>query len=216
MNRTSLITCVSLAAIALAAPAASAAEFKPYVSVFGGVSLLNDLHITNFNNKQYTWNFNGGYNLGGAVGVKWNDLLRTELELSHSVWSANHWTHTGDGGYAGAASGNLQATYLLGNVWFDVATNSMVTPYIGGGLGVGWANANVTPGKGYQLLGGNSGFAFQLGAGLKFAVSESVDIDLGYRFKDITNITFSDQYGNPWSPTNLVSHNFQLGVTLKF
>ena len=215
MNRTGLITCVSLAAIALAAPAASAAEFKPYVSVFGGASLLNDLHISNFGGTNYTWSFNGGYILGGAVGVKWNDLLRTELELSHAVWSANHCTNTGDG-CTGGASGNLQATYLLGNVWFDVPTNAMVTPYVGGGLGVGWANANVTPSSGSQLLGGNSGFAFQLGAGLKFAVSESVDIDLGYRFKDITNITFSDQNGNPWSPTNLVSHNFQLGVTLKF
>ena len=215
MNRTSLITCVSVAAIALAAPAASAAEFTPYVSVFGGASLLNDLHIAD-SGTQYTWHFNGGYILGGAVGVKWNELLRTELELSHAVWSANHWTHTGDGGYAGAASGNLQATYLLGNVWFDVPTNGMVTPYVGGGLGVGWANADVTGLKAASLLGGNSGLAFQLGAGLKFAVSESVDVDLGYRFKHITNITFSDQNGNPWTPTNLVSHNFQLGVTLKF
>lgn len=215
MSRTSLITCVSVAAIALAAPAASAAEFKPYVSVFGGASFLNDINVVNTSGTHSTWKFNGGYILGGAVGVKWNDLLRTELELSHAVWSANHCTSTRDG-CVGAASGDLQATYLLSNVWFDVPTNGMVTPYVGGGLGVGWANANVTASNGRQLLGGNSGLAFQLGAGLKFAVSESVDVDLGYRFKDITNITFSDQNGNPWTPTNLVSHNFQVGVTLKF
>ena len=216
MNRISVITCVSLAAIALTAPAASAAPFQPYVSLFGGASFLNDLNVINSSGTHYTWKFNGGYILGGAVGVKWNDLLRTELELSHAVWTANHWSKTYDGGYNGAASGNLTATYLLGNVWLDVPTNSMVTPYVGGGLGVGWANANVTGDNGAQLLGGNSGLAFQLGAGLKFAVSESVDVDLGYRFKDLTNITFSDQNGNPWTPTNLVSHNFQLGLTLKF
>ena len=64
---------------------------------------------------------------------------------------------------------------------------------------------------------GGSGLAYQLGAGVKFAVSDHVDIDLGYRFKGLSNINFPDRdrHGN-YNGATLNSHNIQLGVTYRF
>jgi opacity protein-like surface antigen len=215
MKRLGLLTCVSFTAITLASASVSAADlasvsagYKPYVSVFGGASLLNSFTVGGINT--YTLNPKVGYILGAAVGVKWNDVLRTELELSHSVWAIDHATPTYDG-----ASGNINATYLLGNVWADLPTQSAFTPYVGGGLGVGWANADVTIGGHEGLINGNSSLAFQIGAGVKFAASDKVDIDIGYRFKDLTNVVFTDR-DNPvnFAPVALTSHNFQIGLTV--
>ena len=208
MNRLGLLACVSFAAITLASASVSAADYKPYVSVFGGASLLNSFTVTGPNT--YTLYPKTGYVLGGAVGVKWNDVLRTELELSHSAWAIDHATPTYDG-----ASGSINATYLLGNLWADLPTQSAFTPYIGGGLGIGWANADVTIGSNEGLINGSSSFAFQIGGGVKIAATDKVDIDIGYRFKDLTGVVFTDR-DNPinFAPVALTSHNFQIGLTV--
>lgn len=223
----SLLAGVAVAAMVLAAPQASAGGYKPYVSVFGGASVLtqNPNLIYNSGGNSGTTNLlmnNPGYIIGGAVGVDWGNQLRTELELSHARWSSDkfHYRNSSIDGASGTinATSDMSATYLLGNAWFDLSQGSKLTPYIGGGLGIGWANINAFTSPSFIPVHFNaSGLAFQVGAGVRFDVSDNVTIDAGYRFKDIVGLSYSsDDPGYTVSNTSLASHNFQVGLTLKF
>ena len=96
------------------------------------------------------------------------------------------------------ATGDLSATYLLANVWADVARFGQATAYVGGGLGAAYVTAdtsfNGSPDWGYGK--GEWGFAGQLGAGVTYAIAQNIDLDLGYRFKAVTDIDFDDMNGD--------------------
>jgi opacity protein-like surface antigen len=56
-----------------------------------------------------------------------------------------------------------------------------------------------------------------VGAGVKYDISESMAIDLGYRFKSLGKLNFKDGDGSADFPgATLNSHNVQLGLTFKF
>ena len=61
--------------------------------------------------------------LGGGVGYQFNDNLRTDIR----------------GDWAGIGNDDTSFTTVLGNVYFDIPTETIMTPYLGAGLGYGWA-----------------------------------------------------------------------------
>lgn len=223
-SKTVLLASVALAVVAVVSASANAADaIAPakspfYVSVFGGASFLNDVHATSSGNVPYIARTNTGYILGGALGYHFSDQIRAELELSHSSWTLNSYNSAGKAFLP--ATGSISATYLLGNVWLDLPTNTAFTPYAGGGLGVGFTSADAifnggTHGYGPPLSQPN--FAFQVGGGLKYDLSENISLDLGYRFKGITNVHFGDTGGKyDYRNANLFSHNIELGLTFNF
>ena len=216
----SLLAGIAVSALLLAAPQASAGGYKPYVSVFGGASVLTknpNIFSTSSSHSFDLLMNNPGYIIGGAVGVDWGNQIRTEIELSHARWSSDKYdfhydTFDGTPGLLGTS--DMSATYLLGNAWYDIGQGS-VRPYVGGGLGIGWANINAFT-DGEPLNFNSTGLAFQLGAGVRFNVSDNLVIDAGYRFKDIVGLNYNSQFGNFVTDTSLASHNFQIGLTLQF
>jgi opacity protein-like surface antigen len=226
--KVSLLASVAVAAMILAAPQASAGGYKPYVSVFGGAAVLTKNPHSTFTGPSSGSDDllvnNPGYIIGGAFGVDWGNSIRTEIELSHARWGADkfHYYETFDGGLSGTGNtnGSVSATYLLGNAWVDLSHGSQITPYVGGGLGVGWANVSMFPGVSSQVEFSSSGFAFQLGAGVRFNVNDNLSIDAGYRFKDIIGLNYGSFANGPWTDTltdtSLASHNFQIGLTYSF
>ena len=215
-----LLATVAVAALILAAPQASAGGYKPYVSVFGGASVLTkNPHGGSTGDPNYSFDYlmnNPGYIIGGAVGVDWGNQIRTEIELSHARWTSDkyHTSHNTFDGSSGTnpASTFQSATYLLGNAWYDLGYGSQITPYVGGGLGIGWAHID----QGGSYIWDASGLAFQLGAGLRFNVSDHLSIDAGYRFKDIVGLNYGASGQYTITDTSLASHNFQIGLTYQF
>ena len=196
-------------------PVDSAGSLGPYVSVFAGASWLQDVD-TDYGGTDYTVSTDTGYILGAAVGMHvWNSF-RAEIEVSHSSWDGDDYSETGGG--AGTVDGDISATYLLGNLWWDFDTGTSFTPYIGGGAGIAWADGDTTfGGNTYGYGDGEAGFAFQLGAGLKFNLTEQLGLDIGYRYKSIQNIDFDDSDGGGvYEDGDLNSHNAQVGLTFSF
>lgn len=221
-----LLAGVALTAAALLAPQANAADmidpatgYPIYVSIFGGASFLDNVkgnYVSSSGSVAYgaSLNTKTGYLIGGAIGVNWNDFIRTEVELSHSSWKAKSLTTSG--GSSSNASGHVNATYLLGNVWLDLHNSTPLTPYIGGGLGMAWASEKISTASLLSSSDKDSGFAFQLGAGVKYDLTDAVSIDLGYRYKDVSNLDFSTTLGGVLKGADLHSHNIQLGLTFQF
>ena len=222
MNRFNLLACVSLAAITMTSQLATAGDFQPYVSVFAGASFPNNLQLDYAGTgRNFDLGLNSGYLVGGAIGAHITDELRAEIELSRAFFQSNGKGHnTSDGGRNFVAAGDVHATYLMANAWYDIQTETAFTPYVGGGAGVGWVGGNVIFGPGPFGFGGSTsaGFAFQLGGGVKFDLSENVALDLGYRFKDIIGASANNTNAiiPGWDAVDLSSHTVQLGLTLKF
>lgn len=215
---------VAVGVMTLAAAPARAADVASsgtglYVSVFAGASFADDID-TDQESIPYSLSTKAGYLLGGAIGMDVTDAIRIEVELSHASWDADSASlvPTSPPSITVSATGDITATFLLANGWFDVENDSLFTPYLGGGLGVGWADGDTDIGTAPNGYGpGEMGFAFQIGAGVKMELSEHVALDLGYRFKSIQNIDFEDDAGgNIYANGDVNSHNAQLGLTYSF
>jgi opacity protein-like surface antigen len=200
--------------------------FKPYVSVFAGASMASELktsQLISSSNYNLTLPINNGYLLGGAIGVKLTDNVRIEVEFSRAQFTAKGLAvASGSSGSTSAtAAGKVNANYLLGNIWLDVPNETSLTPYVGGGLGLGWVDSDVLFFGGPAGLGGNAktGMAYQLGAGIKYNLNDSIAFDLGYRFKNIIKFEFDGTNGVTGYTAkgdDFNSHNIQLGLTYSF
>ena len=100
------------------------------------------------------------YVLGVGLGYKVNDYLRADIR----------------GDMAGLGGDEYLDT-VTGNIYFDIPTDTMLTPYLGAGVGYGWSN------------GKDDGMAYALMAGAEVSVSESVSVDVGYRYRQILDGT---------------------------
>lgn len=222
----SLLAATAILALNLFLADARAADVTPaeasgfYVSLFAGASFLDDVDTkVDFGtyDRDYSVDTKTGYLLGGAIGMRIWDPLRAEIEISHARWKAKSFDYENTLTYS--ASGHLSATYLLGNLWIDIPTHAAFTPYVGGGAGVAWADGDSKfEGEDIGYDDGELGFAFQLGGGIAFAVTDQLSLDVGYRFKGILDIDFDNGIGAPqgFEGGDLYSHNVQAGVTFGF
>ena len=223
--KTNLFASVAVAALVLTEGAAQSQEALSfdnphvYVSVFAGSSLPNDIKV-NYNSGAYSsstsMHLKSGYLLGGAIGMEANDYLRGEIEYSRGRWEGKSYWAKVSGGVinSGDFPGTATANFLLANVWFDLKTQYPITPYVGGGLGIGWTDANLNDYAGDSY---GKDFAFQLGAGAKYSFSEHVSLDAGYRFKSIPDVRIHDLAGDfPLTGGAYNSHNFQVGLTYRY
>lgn len=122
--------------------------------------------------------------VGGGAGYRFNDNLRTDVRVD---WAGDYDTGGAD----------LGVTTVLGNMYFDWANESVFTPYVGAGVGYGWANFDGAP--------DDDGFAYALQAGVGVDLTEHIVLDAGYRFRDVM-ISGSDP----------MEHQFLLGARFEF
>ncbi|MEH6727861.1 MAG: outer membrane beta-barrel protein [Hyphomicrobiales bacterium] len=150
-----------------------------YATLFGGAA-LHEGTGTPYDADTYEMNFDTGFTIGAALGTQISDTMRGELELSYirsGICGAREYPLEAkcDEDWSGV----LQTVNLLANVWkdFDVG---MVSPYVGGGLGLAlvlpdideWADPRVA-------------MAAQIGGGVRYAIKDDLTLDLGYRFKGV-------------------------------
>jgi opacity protein-like surface antigen len=155
--------------------------------------LLGDLGI-----KSYAQNtIGGGIFIGYDFYPKFQAPVRAEVEYAIRTNMRTEWNKSVQVG-PGTVSHNLKAEWnlqtLFANVYLDFHNSTAFTPYIGGGLGMGFINVSY---KGEATAVGpvigrvttnqtdgklNTVFAWNVGAGCSYAVTENFSLDLAYRF----------------------------------
>jgi len=98
--------------------------------------------------------------LGGGLGYQFNDNLRTDLRVD----------------WAGLSDDESSLTTVLGNVYFDIPLETILTPYLGAGVGYGWVDSSGND---------DNGAAFALMAGVEVNLTENLSADVGYRYRQI-------------------------------
>ena len=86
---------------------------------------------------------------------------------------------------------------LTGNLYFDIPTDMMVTPYLGAGAGYGWGSVDGGKDK--------DGMAYALMAGAAIGITDNLDLDVGYRFRDVMA-----------NGKNPMEHQVMTGLRFKF
>ena len=168
-------------AVMLAAPAAANAQsdwFSPsyqtyqgfYVGIQGGANWL-------LNNQSYV--MDTGWTAGGKVGY---DFVGPRVELEgmyhYNTGSAVVIFPTG---YANV-TGRMEQVSVMANVLYDFFPGATITPYIGGGAGVAFVDANIQGCKMCLTM-----FAYQGILGLGFNATPAMRIGLEGRYYGTTN-----------------------------
>lgn len=214
-------TAVLLAATG-SAGLALGAEPGPYIGLQGAATFQreadnsgSDLHITS--------KYNSGYNVAGVLGWNYGQNWRAEAEIGYrrnglDKLVVDKATGTGlAGGQTYAAHGHLGTTDVMGNLWYDFNMGDGWKPYVGGGIGWAHINANNVSTNGVPLVDDTSNvFAYQLGAGIGYALTPRTTVSVDYRYFATKDPTFTDTATGTQFNSQYRTNNVGLSLRYRF
>jgi opacity protein-like surface antigen len=198
MKRCILITASIAMVMAASTGPAFASTQGYYFSGLGGVSLFPSLGSKNSTGTAAS-SFDAGYAFGGAVGYDTGNGWRYELTSIYQMAGLNQ--------FGGApAAGHLWSTGLMANATYDLTRDTLLTPYIGAGLGVQDVGGTI---NGYS--GDKWRPAYQLEAGLRRDLTPQVSLFGEYRFSQSEAAKWAGptDYGNQ----HFSDHLLTAGIT---
>ena len=182
-----------------------------YVSGNLGFAMASDSDLTDSTVPGITINteFDTGLAFGAALGYDFN-RFRVEGEISYQK---NDVDKIGAQGVFFDATGDATALSFLINGYYDFKNRSAFTPFISAGLGFAQVEFNDIDISGLGFSGSSDSdtvFAYQIGMGIGYAITEKVTIDVKYRYLG----TEDSEYDT--TKAEFASNNFLFGVRINF
>jgi opacity protein-like surface antigen len=128
--------------------------------------------------------FGNGFRVGGEVTYRHNDLGDISADLS---------TVSGSTATSGNVDEDISSWAFTLNGYFDIATGSPFTPYVGVGAGAAIVNLDLETNLG-NIDDSDTVFAYQGIVGLAFALSQNVDVGVEYRYFATSDPEFSGDF----------------------
>ncbi len=150
--------------------------------------------------------FEQGYGFSIAYGFQSHFNLNTELELS-GRWSSLDQLNSPAGQFS--TQGDLQSFTFMLNIPWQFRNRTSWTPYVGAGVGMAWQKGEISAlpdGSAVASTGEELTFAYQILAGVGYALTPQWELILGYRFFG----TIDAQLGTLQLENR--SHNVEVGV----
>lgn len=188
----------------------------PYAGAFiGGNALVNsrasddqDFSITFDKALQGSTVFGWDFEPGNPVGEG-----RIELEYTRRSNPLDQEKFV-NGSFKGGGSVNSDS--LLLNCFGVYHDNGRFSPYVGVGIGAARIEASDLQVSGFPMGRGSAvAFAYQVGAGVDVALTDHLNLDLGYRFFSSTRPTFTEVDGRKFD-MDYSSHSAVLGLRVGF
>jgi len=216
MKRTCQMIIALCLPLVLCAPV-RAQHSGPYVGAFlGGNALLNadasddrGSFVLTFDpallgSAVCGWDFEPGNPVGEG---------RIELEYSRRSNPLDRVKFV-EGSFTGG--GDVTADSLLINFFGVFHDKGRWSPYIGAGIGAARIEASDLKVTGQPMANGSAVvLAYQLGAGLDFALTGTLSLDLGYRFFGSTRPKFTEANGDTFE-MDYFNHSAVLGLRVGF
>ena len=211
MNKTLLLASVATALFAISA---NATDFNPYVSAKAAWLKTQDNVKTHIlytktdgktkaagtydeDHKDSVW----GLRLaaGASTPVKYGKL-RTELEFGwndDAKDSHNSFFKSTSNSYNYKLENKLSVYATMINVYYDIDTGTKFTPYVGAGLGIAHLKNKLnvtatTPKVPFPINVSDTEeenhFAWNIGLGMNYALTDNISLDLGYRYTNYGRI----------------------------
>jgi opacity protein-like surface antigen len=199
-----LAIAVALASTALATPAV-ARDHSFYAGIEGGAMLVEDMDLdytdgtTDLANA-LTVDHDLGYDVDVIAGYDFG-MVRLEGELAYKRASTNesraNLLFSGGGAFDNfPTDGHGRAISAMLNLLLDFGNEDGLSGYAGAGVGI--ANVRYSadivdmPFGDLSFDDSDSGLAWQAILGLRYAVSQNIDVGLKYRFFNVPNLKFED------------------------
>ena len=173
----------------------------PYFSVNIGAAFLTDSDISG-DGLDGEIKFDTGLAASAAIGTS-IDSFRVEGEISYQKNDIDEVSIDGFG--SASLDGDSTAFTLLLNGYYDFSNDSAFTPYLTAGIGYSNVEVDVEGSSDDDNV-----FAYQLGAGVGYAVSEQATIDLKYRYFATEDLDIDG------ADVEVASHNIYLGIRVNF
>ena len=163
-----------------------------YISLFGGWTDFYDLGglagIDGLGEASFDFQTNDGYALGTAIGRRLGNGLRSEVEFAYRNNTIGSITAAAPGlGTVGFdLDGSVNSYAGMYNLYLDLGRRKCkrVNPYIGGGIGFAFTDADVAFdvfGQPVELDTETSSFAYQGIAGISYKLKSHVELFSEYR-----------------------------------
>lgn len=154
----------------------------------------------------------GGYDFG---------LLRLEGEAGFKQSKVSSVSRNGNAQYD--SDGNLSVFSTMANCYVDFHNSSRFTPYLVGGVGIAVLDleniygTDTVSGNVSKLYHTNNDavFAYQVGAGLGYAINRHFSVDVGYRYFGTSNASLNNDYPKA-TGLKYHSHDIVAGVRYAF
>ncbi|MBV9955563.1 MAG: porin family protein, partial [Pseudolabrys sp.] len=149
--------------------------------------------------------------LGAGIRSRW---LRTDLTFDYGGAQK----YQGTIATTNDTSAKIQAHNLLFNGYIDLGTWTLLTPYIGAGLGAAYVRTSEYSSTGappFTPVPANTqwNFAWALMAGAAFQVAPNLQIDAGYRFLSVGDAkTGADAFGRRMTFRDVHNHEIRVGL----
>ena len=171
-----------------------------YITPKGGISksmdtgvILGDAGGGQFDIKDN--DLGTGYVFGLSVGKYITNNFRVELEASQRGGLEYDTEYASEPNLGTTTKADIKTQSIFINGFYDFESfaiiNSLVTPYIGGGIGISKNKmgvvTEVTPENEVAYLDGNkvSQFSYKLAAGTLVSLTESLSLDINYQYVDL-------------------------------
>ncbi|MEW4449660.1 OmpA family protein [Qipengyuania sp. JC766] len=232
-----LVIGLAMASTALASPAL-ARDGQWYVELGGGPMIVEDSDIaidagggvdTDDSSTFATIDNDYGYDFGGIVGYDFGGI-RLEAEASWREADVDELA-VGPVGLAGDnssglgpsnaglydAAGDVNSLSFMVNGLLDFGDDDGIQGFVGGGAGVARTEYQFTidQSAGSAFDDSDTGFAWQLLAGVRAPLSDSVDVGLRYRFFNHQNVDLVDALGRD-AEADFRSHSLLGTLTFNF
>jgi len=199
-----------------------------YFSIHGGATILNEADQTSDSTVFSTaMDFDTGFNVGGAVGIKLNSF-RFEFELDYSQVDADTLDVTNDAGIGVALGlgsltgltialdGDVNTLSYMVNAYYNFENKTNFTPFIRFGFGGATINYNDIKTSGVLLVDdGDTVLAYKVGGGIDYKISESLSLIADYHYFATTNPEFTDSTGAKFE-SEYGRHNVNFGIRYFF
>ncbi|PWR23944.1 OmpA family protein [Zavarzinia compransoris] len=174
---------VSAAAIIVAGAAAQADMVSgPYVTGFGGYTINPDVGVDSDTNPSGHLSFDHGWVGGAAVGY---DFGRARIEFE-GAYRKNNYDELQLGTTTFTSDSDLAVISGLVNVLYDFENESVITPFIGFGIGAAYLDDDNS----------DTVLAYQGIAGAKISVTENLSAVVDYRYFRTLETDIGTNIGN--------------------
>lgn len=221
-----LVIGMAMASTALATPAL-ARDGQWYVGVEGGVMIVEDIDF-NVNDGADVLSIDSdyGYDFGGTVGYDFG-AFRLEAEGSYreanidELTIGNTGAAFGNGLIAPAglydASGDVNALSFMLNGLFDFGPDDGLQGFVGGGVGVARTDVDAAFFSNFDstIDDSDTGFAWQILAGVRAPLNDNIDVGLKYRFFNAEDVQLVDSLGRDFED-RLRTHSILGTLTYNF
>jgi len=213
-TRNAVFSAALAAAFSLNASFATAQEGTTYIS--GSVGITSAADSPDSLNGNTT--FERGYDLSLGLGYALSNNIRGETELARAKVGIDTIALPGlNGGDPQAATGSISATSLMLNGYYDFDAEFAVTPYIGAGAGL--SNVAVHNSFVPGTTGTNDSdrvMAWQLKVGVKRALSDNLDLTVGYQYFDTQSLSFTSNGGTNYKTDGAKRQSISVGLIHRF